>query len=428
MATTSIPLKKSSFSFDISGVSGFFGGDEAISAMATVHVYSGRRFLGWYNTPGSYEIAKCYGRIPKSAFFRGLFPGIRTEPAELFEFDGQKGQGFRGVKSGTECASINGKPISGRPATKIEVTIAKLNTIPESAVYPKRILDYFTILAIFPILSSLATCIVCGVYEDWFSFSLILLGILSNGISCFVIGSGQLCFTHPTPAAGSPPGDGILGSGAEFVVLQGEEGAVNSITRGKFSIKFSNENYEQWIGCCSILLTIQLVAQLFLVPQGTLFGQLMFISSLGVSWFYNMLLSISDREQIQRRILVQEILGKPPLTKYTLTTYTAAVIFMLLILRHKDPRKMLDVFIPNETKVWNRWKDTVSERLLQGEALHFVESDWELNEYTADEQKLLGKLYGDARAAYDGSRAPLSQDDMLENRSNIMITRAITSY
>ncbi|KIK21853.1 hypothetical protein PISMIDRAFT_103302, partial [Pisolithus microcarpus 441] len=75
------PLDDAHFTLDTSGVAGVFGGEEAVSAMATVHVYQYRKWLGWYNSPGSYEIAKRYGRLATSKFFDGLFPGVHTDPA-----------------------------------------------------------------------------------------------------------------------------------------------------------------------------------------------------------------------------------------------------------------------------------------------------------------------------------------------------------
>ncbi|KAF8555925.1 hypothetical protein OG21DRAFT_1438018 [Imleria badia] len=415
MITTSTPLDGSRFTLDTSGVSGFFGGDEAVSAMGTVHVYRGRRWLGWYNTPGSFQIARQYGRVAKSTVFKGFFPGVRTDPAKLFAFDGWEGPRFQAVSSGTimdstghlasvlmkECASIDGILTPGREGPNVGVTIAKLNTVPPKVVDPKRITSYTPAFALIPIAVSFVAFIASGVYEDWFSFSLILWGILSNGISCVVIGLGTLRFTHHIPAEGSPPGDGILGSGNEFVLLKGHEGAVNSITLGKFSLEFPTKLHDEYIGCCSILLTIQFIAQLFLIPQASLFGQVMFIASLAVSWVYNSCLSALDQEKIQRRILLEEILKKPSLKKYILTTRGAAVVFSLCVLSPEDPSKILEAYLRNDTKVWTKWKETVLQRLRGKEELHFKEEDWNLTGYTDQERKLLRSLYGDAQAGYD---------------------------
>ncbi|KAH7887335.1 hypothetical protein F5I97DRAFT_1859630 [Phlebopus sp. FC_14] len=410
------PLDKSQFTLDTSGVAGVFGGDEAVSAMATVHVYENRKWLGWYNTPGSYEIAKRYGRLAKSKFFDGFFPGVHTDPATLFELDGWVGPKFRAAHSGTiigetghlaalfmkECADRRGIDVKGRKTQPVGVTIAELRHVPDNEMFPQRIRAYSPVFASLPISVSIGTCVACAVFEDWYAFALILLGILVSGISCLVIGSGKFTFTHPKPAKGSPPGDGILGSTGEIVVLKGDEGAVNSITRGKFSLRFSSEPHYRNIGWCSVLLTIQFVAQLLLIPQASLFGQIMFVGSLVVSWAYNSWLSSLDKEKIQREILLHSVLAKPRLTKYVLGTRTSMVIFVLLALNPEEPSKLLEDLLPNDTKVWRAWKSTILRRLGDKEKFHFDASDWDDDKFSQEEKSLLETLYGDAQAAYDG--------------------------
>ncbi|KAI9569294.1 hypothetical protein HD554DRAFT_2020677 [Boletus coccyginus] len=416
MVSHTLPLDNSNFTLDTSGVAGVFGGDEAVSAMATVHVYENRRWLGWYNSPGSYQIAKRYGLLAKSRFFDGFFPGIRTDPAILFELDGWKGPKFRASHSGTiidetghlaalfmqECAAQEGIVVEGRKTQAVGVTVAELKHVPPPQFHPRRINAYSPVFASIPIAVSVGTCVASGVFEDWYSFSLILLGTLTSGISCLVIGSGKFTFTHPDPAKGSPPGDGILSSDKGIVLLKGAEGAVNSITRGRFSLDFASEPQYKNIGWCSILLTIQFIAQLLLIPQASLFGQIMFVTSLGVSWIYNSWLSSLDKERIQRDILVNSVLEKPVLTKYTLGTRTTTVVFVLLVLQPSEPIKILDELLPNDTKVWRRWKETIVRRLLNQEKLEFAGADWELDGFNQQERSLLETLYGDAQAAYGG--------------------------
>jgi hypothetical protein len=417
MVAPTLPLDKSKFfTLDTSGIAGIFGGDEAVSAMATAHVYENRRWLGWYNTPGSYQIAKRYGLLAKTRFFDNFFPGVHTDLATLFGSDGWKGPKFRAAHSGTiieetgrlaalfmkECASREGKAVEGRQTQAVGVTIAELNHDPAPQMYPRRINAYSPVFASIPIAISIGTCVACGVFEDWHSFSLILLGILTNGISCLVIGSGKFVFTHPDPAKGSPPGDGIIGSDNEIVVLKGAEGAVNAITRGRFCLSFASEPQYENIGRCSVLSTIQFIAQLLLVPQGSLFGQIMFVTSLVVSWIYNSWLSSLDKEKIQRDILLNSVLEKPVLTKYRLGTRTTMSVFVLLVLQPEEPTKMLNELLPNDTAVWRQWKETIVRRLLNKEKLEFVDTDWELDGFSSQEWSLLKVLYGDAEAAYGG--------------------------
>ncbi|OBZ66308.1 hypothetical protein A0H81_13873 [Grifola frondosa] len=113
----------------------------------------------------------------------------------------------------------------------------------------------------------MGTAVACALVGDWWCFCCIVLGIVASGLSCFVIGSGRLQFSHPEPAQGAPRGDGMLILDQDVVLLRGEEGAVNSITRGRFALHFSSEPEYRNIGFCSMLLTIQFLAQLLLIPQ-----------------------------------------------------------------------------------------------------------------------------------------------------------------
>ncbi|KAI6045838.1 hypothetical protein EDC04DRAFT_3024688 [Pisolithus marmoratus] len=410
------PLDRANFRLDTSGVAGVFGGEEAVSAMATVHVYEHRKWLGWYNSPGSYVIAKRYGRLAKSKFFDGLFPGVHTDPATLFELDGWPGPKFIAARSGTiidetshmaalllkECSNILSVEVDGRKTQPVGVTIAELHHIPNDEENPAQFRTLAPVYASVPIVVSLVTCVMCLLVGDWYSFSMILLGIVVSGISCLVIGSGTFLFTHPKPAEGSPCGDGILKSDKDIVVLKGDEAAVNSITRGRFSLRFNSEPHYENIGWCSVLLMIQFVAQLLLIPQGTLFGQMMFVTSLAVSWGYNLWLSAFDKERIQRDILMKQVLQEPQLTKYVLGTRTSMVVFVLLILQPEKPDKIMNSLLPNDTKAWGKWKDAVISRIQTAKGFDFDQADWDDDSFTDRDRKLLSTLFQDARDAYDG--------------------------
>ena len=394
-------LEHSGLSLDISGVAGFFGGDVAVKAMSTVHVYPGRKYLGWYNTPGTYEIARQYGQLARSRFWDGLYPGPNLEPAELFELDGEKGPSYRDIQSGTvmrktgHLAHIFSEGCKALPALEkftddgkgyrktspVNVTIVDLGSEPPSTMKPS-IMDTACVRAVrsliahIPILASLATCIACGLYEDWICFAMILTGILCNGISCFLIGTGVLTFTHPKPADGSPPALGILNDGEQLIILRGPEGSVNSITRGRFALEYNCHEHYHRIGVCALLLTTQFLAQLLLLPQGKVFGQIMFLSSLAVSWGYNSYLTSIDREQIQYDILTRSVLPKPRMLKYTLGTRTAMAVFVLNVLAAPRPepyptpedaqvdlQEVLNDLLPNNTQIWKSWKKEVLAKI-----------------------------------------------------------------
>ncbi len=90
------PIGNNKFSLDSSGIAGFFGGEESFAAMNTVHLPA-RRWMGWYNSPGSYFVAKKYGILPESRFWDGLFPGATVTPAKLVELDVNLGPRYTGV-------------------------------------------------------------------------------------------------------------------------------------------------------------------------------------------------------------------------------------------------------------------------------------------------------------------------------------------
>ncbi|KAF8439819.1 hypothetical protein L210DRAFT_3402134 [Boletus edulis BED1] len=420
------------FSLDMSGVAGLLGGDDAVSAMTAVHVYGNRRWLGWYNTPGSFRIAKRFSLFAKSASLCDVFSrnlssnslskSVYLDPATLFEPDGFncRGPKFCAAHSGTviketgylaslfarECTALDseGTVVPGRRTQPVGITIVDLSHAPPSEMDPARSNAFALLAASVPIATSIGTCALCAAYEDWYASSLILVGIVASGVSCLVLGSADFVFTHPEPAKGSPAGDGILTSDKDIVLLRGTEGAVNSITRGRFFLRFSSAAHDNLLWWCSLLFFVQCITQLLLIPQASLFGQAMFLASLGVSALYNAWLSSLDKDKIHRKLLFERVLENPSLTKYTLGTRTTAVVFMLLVLQLQDPTKLLDEFLPNDTKVWKQWKTVISEQLRHPRDHSFLSESnlGDVDGFTQQEQQLLNLLYEDARAAYNG--------------------------
>ena len=345
---------------------------------------------------------------------------IQTDLAALFEYDGRRGPRFKAVHSGTtihetghlaslfmlESAEMDGTLIPGRQTQPVFVTIANLDHCPGAEVPAQWMKPFARLCACLPILVSLATLIMCGLYGHWYPFFVILFGMIANGVSCLVIGSATFLFTHPEPAAGSPPGDGILGGEEGVVILKGKEGAVNAITRGRFSLRFESKSVRRSVRAiklCSYLLMAQAIAQLFLIPQSPLFGQLMFVLSIAVSWSYNLWLWSFNRDKVQREILMN-ILHKPCLDKFVLGTRTSMVVFVLLALKLDDPTTVMNDLLPCDTIVWREWKTTIVKRLRQGQAFEFDSSDWHDLGLTADDEEMLQTLFRDAMDAYNGFR------------------------
>ncbi|PPQ95901.1 hypothetical protein CVT26_015587 [Gymnopilus dilepis] len=378
------PLTESTFELDVSGIAGFFGGEEAFAAMSSIHLVRGRRWLGWYNSPGSYFVAKKYGVLARSRIWDGLYPGINVDPTTMLELDGKVGPRYIAAHSGTRlpstghlaylfaqhCQEHHGEvqSISDPKPSDLFLTIVHLEDFKEFEGYPKvpaKSFGAFDPLAIIPIGCSIAACVLSAVFEDWYCFALILLGVLTNGISCVVIGSGVLKVRQPNPSAYSPPGDGILDGYPRVILMKGSEKAVQGITKGKFFLEYESESQYHDIGICAVLLTIQFLGQLFLIPQGTLFGQILFLATLGISWLFNAYLASVDNEALQTRILSEVLLHKPKTSTVRLPKRTSLVVFAALYMGTKDPRSFLDEMIPNDTAVWKLVKETISEAIIK---------------------------------------------------------------
>ncbi|KAG9317833.1 hypothetical protein JVU11DRAFT_2059 [Chiua virens] len=423
------PLKGSKFTLDASGVAGFFGGEEAISAMSTVHLFKGREWLGWYNSPGSYTVAKRFGQIACSRFWDGLFPGPNETPAISFGLDGRSGPKYVASLSGTEMQTGHLgyltmmkakdekglKKIEGRETAPSNVAYLDLKDLKyDGDVNNGDVSD--SLLAFIPILTSFACCTMCALVADWYCFSMIVLGIISSGVACFVIGSGRLLIdTVKRPADGAPPGDGMLIGDDTVVIVKGAEKDVNAITKGRFQVKIAGEPCYNNIGLCSLLLLIQFLLQLLLIPQGSLFGQIMFVGTLGVSWAYNSYLSSLEKEKIQAKVFFRK-LGKPKMRKFRLGTRTTMTVFACLLICDGlespfgviNPGKILRDFIPNDTQVWQRWRNKVIRQMKEfagasPDSLACLEVDADdRSNLRESDLSLLITLLEDAKSAFAG--------------------------
>ncbi|KAG6333976.1 hypothetical protein ID866_5112 [Astraeus odoratus] len=403
-ATRSAPLDGAHFALNSMGVAGLFGGDEAVLIVALAQIDRKGKWLGWYNSPGSYVMGRRICQLARAGPF-GIMPKVdgrpapvQTDPAVLLEDKGwPKGPRFRGFHSRTDISETG--PLSTllmkkttqergvwvenpRMTQPVAVTVAQLQRSSDRFHEQESVINFDLLepfWAIVPIVISLGTCALCGLYRDWYSFCMILLGILARGLSCVVIGSGELVLSHPKPAKGCPPGDGILGCDKELILLKGEESIINTITRATFTLRFASEDAFRRAEWCAYLLIAQAIIQLILIPQGSFFGQLMFVISLAFSWVYNLWLSCFEKQTVHLDMLMKEGMGQLSLTKFIFTTRATAVVFALLVLGSSDyqklnsdnaeesftesSRKIMDAYLPPDTKVWRAWKKIIIDQL-----------------------------------------------------------------
>ncbi|KAG1877536.1 hypothetical protein F4604DRAFT_1758084 [Suillus subluteus] len=271
---------------------------------------------------------------------------------------------------------------------------------------------HHALLAAIPITINFATCVLCAASRDWLAFALILLGVISGGTSCFVIGSAQLDFLTGVkePSPGTPPADGLLLMRNDVVIIRGAEKDINPITKGQFALKMNGGPEYRRIGLCSLLLLAQFLLQLLFIPQASTFGQIMFMSSVAASWTYNSFLSSLEPEKIQLNIL-WKALDNPRLLKFELKNRAAQAVFACLVLGNGPqrpsvdfkPKKVLQRFLSNDTRVWNVWRDKVTEQLENNKKeKSFNLSSRDLEGFAVHERALLESLLQDARDAYTG--------------------------
>ncbi|KAG9310487.1 hypothetical protein JVU11DRAFT_9631 [Chiua virens] len=431
MAPLPLPLTHVKFSLNAWGLAGIFGGEESISAMALIPLYQGRRWLGWYNSPGSLGVARHFGHLAQSQKFWGqLFPHTTKSPAALFGFDGAMGPTYTAALSGTEkqtghlgylaierCKEIRMETeIEGRRTTPAHVALIDLGNVDYDHNVP-RLTKFNVSLAFIPIIISSTACVMCALVYDWYSFSVILIGMIAGGCASLAIGSSCKLILQSVnpPAPGSPQGNGILvpviwEESNIVVVVNGAENAVNAITKGKFGLELHGGQLSQHaIGVCSLLLIFDFLSQLFLIPQGTLFGQLMFVISLCVSWAYTFHISSIRREILQTEILFQK-LGDPSVRKFLLGTRTTMAVFVAMLVFHRvhNPppdavQKMLRTLLPNDTPVWDKWRKKVVQQVCD-KSVSCLALEEEANYGDLDESGriLLDTLLSDARSAYEG--------------------------
>ncbi|OAX34206.1 hypothetical protein K503DRAFT_699132, partial [Rhizopogon vinicolor AM-OR11-026] len=401
-----ISVSSGKFNLDVSGVAAFFGGDAAIKAMKTFHLYKDRRWTGWYNAPGSFAVAKYIGPIANSRLWHTIFLVEQSkDPETVFGLDGRPGPKYIAFQSGTiidktthaayfvtqrskeECSVITVRGRTTQPITLSVVQVPVTDTpyvnysarvgSKESPTLIVKVRDHQIWLARIPMSASLIACILCAYNRDWYCLAMIFLGIIANGLTCLLIGSASLVLKGVQSAYDARPGDGILvdDSSNHIVILKGAERDVNWVTKGKFRLEYLPSVWKHMeIGLCGLLLSIQSFLQLLLIPQGTTFGQIMFLSSFVISWAYNLYFSSLYREKIQQDLLL-ETLKVTFTSKFKLGTRTIAAVFTTLVLRphsstkpqppsQTEPKpsstnKFLKYILPNETAMWDEWREHV---------------------------------------------------------------------
>ncbi|KAF8168574.1 hypothetical protein BJ912DRAFT_1067638 [Pholiota molesta] len=413
------------FNLDVSGIAGFFGGDESIAAMASVNLIRYRWLLGWYNCPGSYFVSKKYGIIAGTRFWDGVFPGKESIPATILGMDGQRGPSFYGAKSGTafimtghlahllffHCTDpgSSGPPAIFIPPDRSYSPNDDDQDMPQSPTPKPNDNEYFYSLTLVSMPNSskdsnskekmplvthdndmekfitpmsitgfLAALLTIGfsitaavisavVWHDYFCCIAISIGIFCNGFATLVYGSGSLTIETPFIVPHPVPGDGVFVQDNDIVILQGPESKVASITRGKYKLTYRNGPSYHTIGFVSMALVIQAFSQLILLPSATLKGQIIFLATFALSWFYNAYLASVEREKLQfmalKKMLGLGETGSGCLEKKSFKRWASIVAASTFQLRPIRPDSWLRQLIPNDTPVWDKWREYIIQAI-----------------------------------------------------------------
>ncbi|KAF9485599.1 hypothetical protein BDN70DRAFT_847448 [Pholiota conissans] len=397
------------FDLDVSGIAGFFGGDESIAAMASVNLIRYRWLLGWYNSPGSYAVSKKYGIIASQRIWDGLFPGEDSTPAEALGLDGKHGPRFIGAKSGTaiemtgHLSSLLFDHLKGSPSSPhathesvSKYTSPRSSTLLPAATTAHPEAQYLNTLTFVQMdkqsghmppvggdnvvmdnfikqlgigggcaaflttgFSIAAAVIVAVLWNDNFCCLAIGIGIICNGLAAVIYGSATLKVIVPPVAADAVPGDGILIRGNDVVILQGPESKVASIIRGKYELTYPGGPPYHRIGFVSMLLTVQAFSQIVLLPVATLNGQILFLGTFALSWLYNAYLASVDRDKLQFSAL-RKVLGLGKVSSFekrSFQKWASVVAASTFILHPIRPDAWISKLIPNSTPVWDKWRE-----------------------------------------------------------------------
>ncbi len=271
--------------------------------------------------------------------------------------------------------------------------------------------DLFAVVFIWaiPAYASTATCILCALARDWWCFVSILIGVYAGAFIRVALGMGRFtvaspdCVQHPQEETDEKEegcnhthaSEGLLLHARGIIVLRGSKSTLVRLTRGRFHIEFSARMDSIQINIGLSALAIQFLMQLVLIPQGTLFGQLMFVASLAVSSMYNVHLAMRQ-DTLQTQYLLDLCgLNQSSFKQTPMKSKAGMAVFACLALRHQPlyaPRKLLDELVTANGAVWSRWKGLVAGKLETGEPIEFSQE--------GEVEASLAKLLKDAEDAY----------------------------
>lgn len=293
------------FTLDLSGLAAFLGGDEAVSATVAAFSTGNIGWTGWYASPGSYAVAKYFGRTLEGKVWKACFPGERVDLSQAFRLHCPSNYQFYGLESFTKCRPHSnipdclvaelGKTIDANKIIEFKTgNFEEVKSQPSNKSLPKKneqleagapaLIHIFTVeekgksdqvrtpgvlknttpkpsgartfykipqskrkamYGLVALAVDVGFLIILGVIKEWWIFSIILASIVSN--FSFVT-SLQSCkierVKHKVSSNDTPPGHGIFAHDTEntFIAVFGTEDSVNDIAKTKLQVSRTSTN------------------------------------------------------------------------------------------------------------------------------------------------------------------------------------------
>lgn len=340
------------FTLDLSGVAAIVGGDEAVAATIAAYNTGNSWYVGGYPTPGAYVVAKSFGITLHGSLWHGVFPGERKDLATIFKLHGPSKYHYYAINSGSSL-----QPFSNIPDCLVnEKLLQKFKEVEKSAgsktpinidfkefngrihrvsskhqqgqergtdclmyIYSaengwndedKVMIEHKRIhmmVGLCACLLNAGICVILGLMNDWFAMSIILIGMLVNGLFMGTVSSCKITVEkHNIKEPETiPPGHGIFSHKDHnmFLAVFGDESSVNGIAKTKLKVgpKRKTSNAKLGLGCISMYLLF--LAQLIIPAQASLMGQIFFLVSLLIGWSSNAYYSSLDATEAQRQIV-----------------------------------------------------------------------------------------------------------------------------
>lgn len=310
------------------------------------------------------------------------------------------------------CAAETSIEVVGRNTQPVGVTTTDIHRVPPQR--SRMLANADSVFHYFSVFFVLAYIWVALLALDPWSFC----EAFWCAIICFWTSSEAIARTpiirHCTVEA-PPPGEYILSSDREIVLLRGTGPAVISITRSETIIPFHALSRVR-------LLTVYL--HVFLIVLAVLFlersNAKLTLPAIHPTMIVVIFLLPAHvlRKRLYRGSLVRRLCQRK-LTKYMFGTRTSGVVFALLLLQTEKAEKVMNELLPTpNTKAWRRWKTIILDRIRWRGDFDFDTSEWDDGTWSKTEKAMLVGLFQDARDGYQVFESYLAES--VSERSTLL--------